>query len=267
MPDIAGRWIEATERRGIPAGDVLRAYMSAVTRRAAASRCATGTRQLTELPSDVHAGFRAADGPRLFARSSRAERRRCRLGVRAHVPDLRGHHRRARCSTSPIAGVTEMVSLSLVGVRVPAARARRAGRPAHARRDVPGAARASGARRSRAHWHVLFAPFRHRLLLALIAARRVAGFRDARWRTNEFAGVEGIFTIPVWPIKLLHRRRLRGRGARARAAAGRARAPLARDRGRCARAGSRRSSRLRSARARRGCCGAATSSRARSVSR
>jgi TRAP-type C4-dicarboxylate transport system substrate-binding protein len=28
MPDIAGRWIEATERRGHPAGDVLRAYMS-----------------------------------------------------------------------------------------------------------------------------------------------------------------------------------------------------------------------------------------------
>ena len=30
MPDIATRWAEATEKRGIPAGDVLRAYMSAV---------------------------------------------------------------------------------------------------------------------------------------------------------------------------------------------------------------------------------------------
>jgi TRAP-type C4-dicarboxylate transport system substrate-binding protein len=30
MPDIASRWVEATERRGIPAGDVLRAYMQAV---------------------------------------------------------------------------------------------------------------------------------------------------------------------------------------------------------------------------------------------
>jgi TRAP-type C4-dicarboxylate transport system substrate-binding protein len=30
MPDIATRWVEATEKRGIPAGDVLRAYMKAV---------------------------------------------------------------------------------------------------------------------------------------------------------------------------------------------------------------------------------------------
>ena len=33
MPDIATPWVEATERRGIPAGDVLRAYMSAVRAR------------------------------------------------------------------------------------------------------------------------------------------------------------------------------------------------------------------------------------------
>jgi TRAP-type C4-dicarboxylate transport system substrate-binding protein len=33
MPDIAGRWIEATERRGVPAGEVLRAYLSAVRAR------------------------------------------------------------------------------------------------------------------------------------------------------------------------------------------------------------------------------------------
>jgi hypothetical protein len=33
MPDIATRWVEATERRGIPAGQALRAYMSAVRAR------------------------------------------------------------------------------------------------------------------------------------------------------------------------------------------------------------------------------------------
>jgi TRAP-type C4-dicarboxylate transport system substrate-binding protein len=30
MPDIATRWAQATERRGVPAGDVVRAYMQAV---------------------------------------------------------------------------------------------------------------------------------------------------------------------------------------------------------------------------------------------
>jgi TRAP-type C4-dicarboxylate transport system substrate-binding protein len=30
MPDIATRWVEATERRGLPAGEVLRAFMNAV---------------------------------------------------------------------------------------------------------------------------------------------------------------------------------------------------------------------------------------------
>jgi len=33
MPDIATRWVEATERRGIPAGEILRAYMNAVRAR------------------------------------------------------------------------------------------------------------------------------------------------------------------------------------------------------------------------------------------
>jgi TRAP-type C4-dicarboxylate transport system substrate-binding protein len=33
MPDIAGRWIEATERRGHPAGEVLRAYMATLRAR------------------------------------------------------------------------------------------------------------------------------------------------------------------------------------------------------------------------------------------
>lgn len=35
MPDIAGRWIEATERRGQPAGEALRAYMSTLRARGA----------------------------------------------------------------------------------------------------------------------------------------------------------------------------------------------------------------------------------------
>ena len=35
MPDIAGRWIEATERRGYPAGEALRAYMNALRARGA----------------------------------------------------------------------------------------------------------------------------------------------------------------------------------------------------------------------------------------
>lgn len=33
LPNIAGRWVEATEARGIPAGEVLRIYMDAVRRR------------------------------------------------------------------------------------------------------------------------------------------------------------------------------------------------------------------------------------------
>jgi TRAP-type C4-dicarboxylate transport system substrate-binding protein len=35
LPDIAGRWTEATERRGHPAGEVLRAYMTALRARGA----------------------------------------------------------------------------------------------------------------------------------------------------------------------------------------------------------------------------------------
>jgi TRAP-type C4-dicarboxylate transport system substrate-binding protein len=33
MPDIASRWVEATERRGVPAGDALRAYLAAIRAR------------------------------------------------------------------------------------------------------------------------------------------------------------------------------------------------------------------------------------------
>jgi hypothetical protein len=35
MPDIAGRWIEATEHRGQPAGEALRAYMRTLRARGA----------------------------------------------------------------------------------------------------------------------------------------------------------------------------------------------------------------------------------------
>jgi tripartite ATP-independent transporter DctM subunit len=50
-------------------------------------------------------------------------------------------------------------------------------------------------------WHALFAL----LGLGLLAALVLGSWPDlvSAWRTNEFAGVEGIFTIPVWPIKLL----------------------------------------------------------------
>ena len=35
LPNMAGRWVEATEARGIPAGEVLQIYMDAVRRRGA----------------------------------------------------------------------------------------------------------------------------------------------------------------------------------------------------------------------------------------
>jgi tripartite ATP-independent transporter DctM subunit len=50
-------------------------------------------------------------------------------------------------------------------------------------------------------WHVLFAVVGV-ALLATIVAGTWPDFARA-WRTDEFAGVEGIFTVQVWPIKLL----------------------------------------------------------------
>jgi C4-dicarboxylate transporter, DctM subunit len=100
----------------------------------------------------------------------------------------------------PIAGVTEIVSLSLVAcVFLQLAHAvlhRRLMRvemfltPLEQR--APAAARA---------WHALFALFGFGLLAVLV----VGSWPDlvSAWSTNEFAGVEGIFTIPVWPIKLV----------------------------------------------------------------
>ncbi len=100
----------------------------------------------------------------------------------------------------PIAGVTEMVSLSLVAcVFLQLAHAVLHGRLMRVEmfltplsRSAPGAASA---------WFALFSLLGVALLLAIV----LGSWPDlvSAWTTSEFAGVEGIFTIPVWPIKLL----------------------------------------------------------------
>ncbi len=100
----------------------------------------------------------------------------------------------------PIAGVTEIVSLSLVAcVFLQLAHAVLNGRlmrvemiQAPLERRSPGAASA---------WRALFAL----LGVALLLAIAVGSWPDlvSAWATSEFAGVEGIFTMPVWPIKFL----------------------------------------------------------------
>jgi tripartite ATP-independent transporter DctM subunit len=50
-------------------------------------------------------------------------------------------------------------------------------------------------------WNALFAALGIALLLTMVAGTWPDFVRA--WSTNEFAGVEGIFTIQVWPIKLL----------------------------------------------------------------
>jgi C4-dicarboxylate transporter DctM subunit len=100
----------------------------------------------------------------------------------------------------PIAGVTEMVSLSLVAcVFLQLAHAVLHGRLMRVEMFIaPLAQRAPAAASA---WHALFALFGFGLLAALV----VGSWPDlvSAWSTNEFAGVEGIFTMPVWPIKLL----------------------------------------------------------------
>jgi C4-dicarboxylate transporter DctM subunit len=100
----------------------------------------------------------------------------------------------------PIAGVTEMVSLSLVAcVFLQLAHAVRHGRLMRVEMFLtPLEQRAPGAASA---WHALFSL----LGLGLLAAIAVGSWPDfvSAWQTSEFAGVEGIFTIPVWPIKLL----------------------------------------------------------------
>ena len=100
----------------------------------------------------------------------------------------------------PIAGVTEMVSLSLVAcVFLQLAHAVLHGRLmrvemflAPLEQRAPAAASA---------WRAAYAL----LGLALLVALVLGSWPDltSAWTSAEFAGVEGIYTIPVWPIKLL----------------------------------------------------------------
>jgi tripartite ATP-independent transporter DctM subunit len=100
----------------------------------------------------------------------------------------------------PIAGVTEMVSLSLVAcVFLQLAYAVLHGRLMRVEMFLtPLAQRAPAAASA---WHALFALLGAALLVALV----LGTWPDltSAWTSAEFAGVEGIFTIPVWPIKLL----------------------------------------------------------------
>jgi C4-dicarboxylate transporter, DctM subunit len=100
----------------------------------------------------------------------------------------------------PIAGVTEMVSLSLVAcVFLQLAHAMLHGRLmrvemflAPLEQRAPAAASA---------WRASYALLGFALLVALV----LGSWPDltSAWAMSEFAGVEGIFTVPVWPIKLL----------------------------------------------------------------
>ena len=100
----------------------------------------------------------------------------------------------------PIAGVTEMVSLSLVAcVFLQLAHAVLHGRLMRVEMFLtPLEQRAPAAASA---WRALFAL----LSVGLIAALVLGSWPDlvSAWATSEFAGVEGIFTIPVWPIKFL----------------------------------------------------------------
>ena len=100
----------------------------------------------------------------------------------------------------PIAGVTEIVSLSLVAcVFLQLAHAVVHGRLMRVEmflepleRNHPVAA---------SSWNALFAVVGIGILLAIVLGSGPDFVRA--WETNEFAGVEGIFTMQVWPIKLL----------------------------------------------------------------
>jgi tripartite ATP-independent transporter DctM subunit len=101
---------------------------------------------------------------------------------------------------APVAGVTEMVSLSLVAcVFLQLAHAVLHGRLMRVEMFLMPLARRAPAAASA--WHALFALLGVALLVALV----LGSWPDltSAWSTAEFAGVEGIFTIPVWPIKLL----------------------------------------------------------------
>jgi tripartite ATP-independent transporter DctM subunit len=100
----------------------------------------------------------------------------------------------------PIAGVTEMVSLSLVAcVFLQLAHAVLLGRLMHVEMFLAPLSRSAPAAASA--WRALFAL----LSIGVLAALVLGSWPDlaSAWTTSEFAGVEGIVTIPVWPIKLL----------------------------------------------------------------
>jgi len=101
---------------------------------------------------------------------------------------------------SPIAGVTEMVSLSLVAsVFLQLGYAVMRGRLMHVEMFLTPleAKRPTLA----SDWQMLLSA----VGIAMLAVIAVGAWPDllAAWRTAEFAGVEGIFKIEVWPIKLL----------------------------------------------------------------
>jgi C4-dicarboxylate transporter DctM subunit len=101
---------------------------------------------------------------------------------------------------SPIAGVTEMVSLSLVAsVFLQLAHAVLHGRLMRVEMFLAPLARRAPAAASA--WHASFALLAAAVLVALV----IGSWPDlvSSWATAEFAGVEGIFTVPVWPIKLI----------------------------------------------------------------
>jgi tripartite ATP-independent transporter DctM subunit len=101
---------------------------------------------------------------------------------------------------NPIAGVTEMVSLSLVAcVFLQLAHAVLQGRLMRVEMFLTPLERRAPA--AAAAWRAAFAL----LAVALLAALVAGSWPDlvSAWATAEFAGVEGIFTMPVWPIKLI----------------------------------------------------------------
>jgi tripartite ATP-independent transporter DctM subunit len=100
----------------------------------------------------------------------------------------------------PIAGVTEMVSLSLVAsVFLQLAHAVLHGRLMRVEMFIGPLERARPA--AAQAWLALFGTLGLAMLLATAAGAWPNLVRA--WSTAEFAGVEGIFTVAVWPIKLL----------------------------------------------------------------
>ena len=113
MPDIASRWIEATERRGIPAGEALRAYMNADARarRQAAARLGSPASPTLADESMQASNARA---PQLFATLVGVLNAAGVVWVFALMFLICADITARTVFDDPIAGVTEMVSLSLV---------------------------------------------------------------------------------------------------------------------------------------------------------